>query len=188
VSGCANCWVSTVTPDHQSDSEHVYLEGLAARLRDPVPLSERVERGVFERLRSEAAARGHQSVWVRNPLAVLALAAGIVVVFGLGVVVGRRSAMPAGTTSDPRSVEFVLRTAADSAVALVGDFNDWDPRATPLRHRSDSLWSVVVPLRPGRYRYTFIVDGTRWRRDPSAPQALEDDFGTPTSVITVAQR
>jgi hypothetical protein len=44
-----------------------------------------------------------------------------------------------------------------------------------------------VPLRPGRYRYTFIVDGT-WHRDPAAPRALEDDFGTPTSVITVAQR
>jgi 1,4-alpha-glucan branching enzyme len=70
----------------------------------------------------------------------------------------------------------------------VGDFNDWDPRATPLRATADSVWSVVVPLRPGRYHYTFVVDGTRWSRDPSAPRALEDDFGTPTSVITVAQR
>ena len=26
------------------------------------------------------------------------------------------------------------------------------------------------------------------RQDPSAPRALEDDFGAPTSVITVAQR
>jgi 1,4-alpha-glucan branching enzyme len=87
-----------------------------------------------------------------------------------------------------RSVEFVLRTSADSTVALVGDFNDWDPSATPLRPTADSLWSVVVPLRPGRYHYTFVVDGTQWRRDPAAPQAMEDDFGTPTSVITVAQR
>jgi hypothetical protein len=47
---------------------------------------------------------------------------------------------------------------------------------------------VVIPLRPGRYRYTFVVDGTRWSRDPAAPRALEDDFGTPTSVITVAHR
>jgi len=44
-----------------------------------------------------------------------------------------------------------------------------------------------VPLRPGRHRYTFIVDGTRWHRDPAAPRAL-DDFGAPTSVITIAQR
>ena len=70
----------------------------------------------------------------------------------------------------------------------MGDFNDWNPAATPLHRASDGVWSVTVPLRPGRYRYTFIVDGTRWRRDPAAPPALEDDFGAPTSVITIAQR
>jgi 1,4-alpha-glucan branching enzyme len=118
----------------------------------------------------------------------LALAAGIAAVFTIGVLVGRRSGVQSGLGSEVQPVEFVLRTAADSTVALVGDFNDWNPRATPLRPTSDSVWSVVVPLRPGRYRYTFVVDGTRWSRDPSAPRALEDDFGTPTSVITVAQR
>ena len=71
---------------------------------------------------------------------------------------------------------------------VVGDFNDWDPAATPLRRASDGVWSVTRAAPPGRYRYTFIVDGTRWRRDPAAPPALGDDFGTPTSVITVAQR
>jgi 1,4-alpha-glucan branching enzyme len=90
--------------------------------------------------------------------------------------------------SGVRPVEFALRTPADSAVVLVGDFNDWNPTATPLHRASDGVWSVTVPLRPGRYRYTFIVDGTRWHRDPAAPRALEDDFGAPTSVITIAQR
>jgi Glycogen recognition site of AMP-activated protein kinase len=177
-----------VTPDDRLDPEQVYLERLAAQLRDPVPLSDRVERHVIERLRAESAVGQADSDRGRKLAAPMALAAAIALVFGLGVLVGRRSVTPAATVSDTRSVEFVLRTAADSAVAVVGDFNDWDPRATPLRATSDSLWSVVVPLRPGRYRYTFIVDGTRWRRDPSAPRALEDDFGTPTSVITVAQR
>jgi 1,4-alpha-glucan branching enzyme len=104
------------------------------------------------------------------------------------VLVGRHTGRDSLASSDVRSVEFVLRTTADSTVAVVGDFNDWNPKATPLRPTADGLWSVVVPLRPGRYRYTFIVDGTRWSRDPSAPRSLEDDFGTPTSVLTVAQR
>ncbi|HYF38361.1 MAG TPA: isoamylase early set domain-containing protein, partial [Gemmatimonadales bacterium] len=108
--------------------------------------------------------------------------------FALGVLVGRRTGGQPASGPELQSVEFVLRASADSTVALVGDFNDWDPRATQLRPASDSVWSVVVPLRPGRYRYTFVVDGSEWRRDPSAPRALEDDFGTPTSVITVAQR
>jgi Glycogen recognition site of AMP-activated protein kinase len=173
--------------DHRFDPDHDFLDRTAARLRDPVPLSERVEQGVLQRIRDEAAGMSGTPA-ARRPLAALALAAGIILVFGLGILVGRRSVSTVGLGAETRAVEFVLRATADSTVAVVGDFNDWDPRATPLRAASDSLWSVVVPLRPGRYRYTFVVDGTRWYRDPSAPRALEDDFGTPTSVITVAQR
>jgi Glycogen recognition site of AMP-activated protein kinase len=175
-------------PEHETDPDQAFLEGLAARLRHPVPLSDRVEREVLQRIRAESAAGLEYRSRVRRPLAAMALAAGIAAVFGLGVLVGRRGVVPAVAGKETRPVEFVLRIAADSAVAVVGDFNDWDPRATPLRPTADSLWSVVVPLRPGRYHYTFVVDGTRWSRDPSAPRALEDDFGTPSSVITVAQR
>jgi hypothetical protein len=171
-----------MTADNGSDSEAAFAERLAARLRHPVPLSERVEREVLRRIDAESKRSP-----LRTPLGALAIAAGIVLVFGLGVLAGRRSVTAPLATAGKRSVEFVLRTSA-SSVSLVGDFNDWDPHATPLRASSDSLWSVVVPLRPGRYHYTFVVDGTRWRRDPAAPRALEDDFGTPTSVITIAQR
>jgi hypothetical protein len=175
-------------PELDKDSEPEFLERVAARLRGPVTLSERVEHDVLERIQREPPLRLQHRSPVRRPIVALALAAGIAAIFALGVLVGRRSMLKSGGASELRSVEFVLRTTADSAVALVGDFNDWDPRATPLRPASDGLWSVVVPLRPGRYRYTFVVDGTQWRRDPAAPRALEDDFGTPTSVITVAQR
>jgi hypothetical protein len=175
-----------MAPENGTDPQHDFLDRVAAELRHPVTLSDRVEREVLRRIRADPVpvpdARS------RRPLAATALAAGIALVFGVGVLVGRRSVAPALTGGDTRAVEFVLRTSADSAVAVVGDFNDWDPRATPLRPSADSLWSVVIPLRPGRYHYTFVVDGTRWSRDPSAPRALEDDFGTPTSVITVAQR
>jgi Glycogen recognition site of AMP-activated protein kinase len=175
-------------PENHSEPDQDLAERVAARLRTPVPLSDRVEREVLARIEAdsrtgERADRRYRKLWLGA-----GLAAGIAAVFALGVLVGRRGAGGPSLTPELRSVEFVLRTAADSTVTLVGDFNNWDARATPLRHSSDSLWSVVVPLRPGRYRYTFVVDGTRWRRDPFAPRALEDDFGTPTSVITVAQR
>jgi hypothetical protein len=170
-------------PDDRLDPEQdAFLGRVAAHLREPVPLSDRVERTVLERLRAEAA-----PVRPFRSLLPFGLAAGFAAMFGLGVLVGRRSTAPPGPADAPRSVEFALRTPADSGVALVGDFNDWDPHATPLHHASDDVWSVTVPLRPGRYRYTFIVDGTRWHRDPDAPRAL-DDFGAPTSVITIAQR
>lgn len=84
-------------------------------------------------------------------------------------------------------VQFGFTALHASSVALVGDFNNWDPKATPLRAASTGgVWSVEVPIQPGRHLYAFVVDGTVWRPDPAAPQAAGDDFGEPNSALTVA--
>src|SRR3569623_1514013 len=68
-------------------------------------------------------------------------------------------------------VEFGFAAPHASSVALVGDFNNWDPKATPLRPASTGgVWSVEVPIQPGRHLYAFVVDGTAWRPAPAAPQ------------------
>ena len=86
-------------------------------------------------------------------------------------------------------VRFVLVAPDAQRVALVGDFNDWQVGATPLRPAaSGSMWTVDVPLVPGRHRYAFVVDGESWMPDPTAPRAPGADFGTPSSVVTVAER
>ena len=85
-----------------------------------------------------------------------------------------------------RGVAFSLEAPDASQVSIVGDFNNWDPTATPLTRVSDGgRWEAVVPLTPGRYQFTFMIDGSRWVRDPLLPQATGDDFGQPTSVITI---
>lgn len=87
-----------------------------------------------------------------------------------------------------RVVQFVLFAPGASSVTLVGDFNDWDRVATPLQaSHAGAMWSITVPLAPGRYRYAFVVDGTRWLADPgaSSPAASDDDFGDRNSVVTV---
>jgi 1,4-alpha-glucan branching enzyme len=73
-------------------------------------------------------------------------------------------------------------------VSLVGDFNQWDAHATPMRQLGDGrLWLVEVPLPPGRHVYAFVVDGDV-TPDPAAPRAGEEDFGTPSSVVLVGAR
>ena len=95
------------------------------------------------------------------------------------------------TTADvtPGSVvQFVIVAPSASVVSLVGDFNDWSDAAMPMeREAGNSIWSVTVPLEPGRYRYAFLVDGTTWLSDPSAPPALDDEFGRPGSVVTIGE-
>ncbi len=83
---------------------------------------------------------------------------------------------------------FMLVAPSAQNVALVGDFNDWDHGATRLQKVTASgagLWTVEVSLPPGRYSYAFLVDGQRWVADPAAPRAVGDDFGRPSSVVTV---
>ena len=81
--------------------------------------------------------------------------------------------------------QFVLVAPNAASVALVGDFNDWNPARSPMRATRAGIWATVVPLAPGRYHYAFLVNGVEWRRDPAAPAALDDDFGSPSSVVTV---
>ena len=95
--------------------------------------------------------------------------------------------MAARTAPDSPMVQFGFVAPHASSVALVGDFNDWDPKATPLRAASTGgVWSVEVPVPPGRHLYAFVVDGTVWRPDPAAPKATAEDFGQPNSALTVA--
>lgn len=81
-------------------------------------------------------------------------------------------------------VRFVLADAQARTVSVVGDFNAWAKRATPLRAARAGMWSAQVALPPGRHEYAFVVDGKRWVADPAA-ERLADDFDTPSSVVTI---
>jgi hypothetical protein len=84
-------------------------------------------------------------------------------------------------------VQFELAAPGAARVALVGDFNDWDRAATPMRRdRSGDRWTVTLPVSAGRHVYAFVVDGERWVGDPLAPRAPEDGFGAPGSVVVVS--
>jgi len=117
-----------------------------------------------------------------SPLSGLAVAAGLVALALLLPTIARRP------TPTSHQLQFVLVAPHATAVSLIGDFNDWDPVRTPMRLASagGAVWTAVVPLSPGRYRYAFLVNGARWLADPTAPAALDNDYGGPSSVVTVA--
>jgi hypothetical protein len=85
-------------------------------------------------------------------------------------------------------IRFALVAPGASRVSVVGDFNQWDAEATPMRPLGDGrVWLVEVPLPPGRHVYAFVVDGDV-TPDPAAPRAGEEDFGVPSSVVLVGAR
>lgn len=91
----------------------------------------------------------------------------------------------AGSGSSPRPVQFMLVAPTASRVALVGEFNDWDPGATPMSRAPGGAWHVALPLARGRHVYAFVVDGSAWVTDPQAPIAPEGWFGSRNSVMLV---
>ncbi len=79
---------------------------------------------------------------------------------------------------------FRLEAPDAKRVSVVGTFNGWDPQAHPLRGPDrHGVWSLSLPLSPGRYRYLFVVDGVRWVTDPTAVASEEDGFGGHNSVL-----
>lgn len=100
------------------------------------------------------------------------------------------SAVPAShelnIDSAPIPTQFVFDGQA-RRVTLVGDFNNWDARATALeREPGSTLWSVTVPIQRGRHVYAFLVDSI-WTIDKRAPVARDPDFGVTGSVILVGR-
>ncbi len=84
-------------------------------------------------------------------------------------------------------VQFEFRHRSAFSAALVGDFNDWNPRAHPMERREDDLWAVEVDLPPARYEYKFLVDGVEWWNDPDAPK-VPNVWGSENSYVQVPDR
>jgi hypothetical protein len=156
------------------------LRGRIEALRRAPPL----DRAALVRLRRALAEERPRPRLVLSPLAaVLAVLAVAAVTSVLWLRSGRGGDLPSDAATP---VQFVLRADGARTVSLVGDFNDWDPVATPLAESGRGVWSAIVALRPGTVRYSFLIDGREWRADPSAAPA-PGDFGRPSSVALVAR-
>lgn len=99
-------------------------------------------------------------------------------------------AMGSPPEAGPKAVEggmqFVFFAPKAKRVAIVGDFNNWSTGADPMFNRETSgLWSIVLPLKSGRYEYKFLVDGEKWTTDPGNPKRTKDGFGGFNSVVEV---
>ncbi len=177
--------------EHADDS----VDRAARQLQQPVQIDPALDGRVMREITALPAPGrgtwlGEVWRWLRRPHQVTLTPLGaLATAAALGVVVllsWMSSRSPAPLQAASRTFQFVLVAPRATRVSLVGDFNDWDPTRTPMdRTGSEALWTAVVPLAPGRYHYAFFVDGSRWLADPSAPVARDEDYGAPSSVVTV---
>jgi hypothetical protein len=92
-----------------------------------------------------------------------------------------RTAPALGTSQVERWVT-VRYDAPAGDVAVIGAFNAWVP--VDLDRQADGSWKKELLLRPGRYAYKLVVDGS-FRADPAAPASEPDGFGGTNSLLIV---
>ncbi|MGZ3614487.1 MAG: isoamylase early set domain-containing protein [Thermodesulfobacteriota bacterium] len=83
-----------------------------------------------------------------------------------------------------REVSFEFPAPEAQEVYLVGNFNNWDTSANPMKKDKKGLWKATVSLRPGRHEYRFLVDGN-WQNDPSCCDCVANEFGSQNCVRIV---
>jgi 1,4-alpha-glucan branching enzyme len=84
-----------------------------------------------------------------------------------------------------RAVNFICNAPQARSVALVGDFNQWNPATHVMKRMPDGAWSATVELKHGHHRYAFLVDGDL-TLDPRAQGITRNDKGERVSLVPVS--
>ena len=88
------------------------------------------------------------------------------------------------TKTMSKPTEFKLFSPSAKRVNLAGNFNNWDTKALSAKRDSKGSWSIKANLRPGRYEYKFLVDGS-WINDPRCNSCVTNAFGSKNCVIEI---
>jgi len=72
------------------------------------------------------------------------------------------------------ATHFAVWAPNAASVSVVGDFNDWDPRAHPLQGSDAGVWSARVPeAKPGTvYKFHIVSRNAGYRVDKADPYAF----------------
>jgi len=151
------------------------VEGSPLDRRPPPGLAERIA----ARLNTGMSVRPKiRPLWIGIPAAAL-----LFVALGIGLLLPRQGRGPEETIV----VRFELQAPEARNVAVVGNWNRWDPEAQKLEDSDgDGIWEIEILLKRGEeHQYQFLIDGQNWIPDPGAPLQVEDGFGGVNSVLQI---
>jgi hypothetical protein len=69
---------------------------------------------------------------------------------------------------------------------IVGDFNNWNVSESPMIQLETGDFVITLDLDGKRkYRFRYLIDGSRWENDRYADRYVPNDFGGKDSVVIV---
>jgi len=71
-------------------------------------------------------------------------------------------------------------------VYLVGQFNDWNQKKTPMKKLKTGDFSLPLTLKQGEeYEYRYLIDNAKWENDWCADKYIPNLYGENNSVVVV---
>ncbi|MFN2135191.1 MAG: isoamylase early set domain-containing protein [Candidatus Promineifilaceae bacterium] len=87
-------------------------------------------------------------------------------------------------TKDECEVTFEYANEGASEVALVSNFNDWEPVPMTKASKAGSPFRVKVRMpKGGEYQFRYQVDGSYWANDEDADAYWPNEFGETNGVV-----
>jgi 1,4-alpha-glucan branching enzyme len=72
-------------------------------------------------------------------------------------------------------------------VCIVGDFNNWNIRANPMKKMKNGDYTITLDLKPGKdYQFRYLIDEAKWENDWNADKYVKNPYGdSDNSVVAV---
>lgn len=71
-----------------------------------------------------------------------------------------------------------------NSVCIVGDFNNWNIYANPMKKLKNGDYTLSLDLEPGKeYQFRYLIDENKWENDWNADKYVKSPYGTDNSVV-----
>jgi CheY-like chemotaxis protein len=92
-------------------------------------------------------------------------------------------------TKKVRRITFRLPKVAvtdSKSVCIVGDFNNWNTHASPMKKLKDGDYRIELDLELGReYQFRYLIDELKWENDWSADKYVRSVYGDCDNSVVI---
>lgn len=82
---------------------------------------------------------------------------------------------------------YLPETIEATEACVVGEFNNWDQSANPLR-KTKGVWKTTLKLNSGQeYQFKYVVNGGEWHNDDQADKYVPDGVAGENSVLVAIE-
>jgi len=85
-------------------------------------------------------------------------------------------------------VTFRVQKEGDGAkeMCVVGEFNQWNKNATPMKSHKDGTFTATVDLDPNKkYQFRYLADGVSWLNDAEADTYIHCPYGNCENSVII---